>query len=794
MRVRHLAVVLVGAVLAGLALWTFGLGASGKGPTLISPEDGTINVAVTQAGSGTWVPYLITVRNLGTQSFTGEVLLVNRPGLLPPSAASVIQAGGLPPGPSLSGPSSAPPPDSAYEVSLQLDARHKRTVSFYAPSAYTHAEVFDERGNIVAGPVPVDAHTSYMLGLLSDSDALEQELGTVRVGDLPARATRFDDASFPRRPVYLSGLLTIVMAHFQSARLSPDQLRALRDFVGFGGSLVIAGGPDLGMVTRGLPPELVPLAPGGSTAVAGLGPVGELAGLTANPLGQVATGTLAPEARVVLASPEGTPLAVESRYGAGRVVELAFDPDGDAAVTARLGGLAWSEAISRSNDRDPAHPPNGQTLLDTVTLPAGLFPTSSDAPLPPLWLVAGLLTFYLLLVAPVNYLVLSRLRHRPLFWVTAPLLAVLFTYFSYGLGQELQGGIRDREIQLAKLAPAGAISAVTYHGVVFPGRGDHRIGVGSQTFVAPLSMEYPDVTPACANCLLPVGGAQVGLEEHVLPENASTVEERGVVYGSVRVVGTATTGSQPQGLAAHVTANGDHVTGTVANTGYRPLSAVRIFTHDAGALRSAYLADSLPPGQVVAFDVNLGLANLTGTPVAPGSRPAPIGAGQLISGVLALQTLNRPGTVAVVGFAAPLPDGLTVDGSTPAITQAFAAFSSVVPVEAAEGNLANLVATRLASSAGDPQSGYLDVYDLELPAVTKPVTVRWNPKIHEDLQVYDWSARGWVLATGPFDLLGTYQAAAVAPSQLHDGLIRVRVKESSLTWGTALSVRLAGDS
>src|SRR5438270_462176 len=177
MRVRHLAVVLVGVVLAGLALWTFGLGASGKGPTLINPEDGTINVAVTQAGSGTWVPYLITVRNLGTR---------------------------------------------------------------------------------------------------------------------PARATRFDDASFPRRPVYLSGLLTIVMAHFQSARLSPEQIHALRDFVGFGGSLVIAGGPDLGMVARALPPELVPLAPGGSTTVAGLGPVGELAGLTANPLGQVATGTLVP--------------------------------------------------------------------------------------------------------------------------------------------------------------------------------------------------------------------------------------------------------------------------------------------------------------------------------------------------------------------------------------------------------------------------------------------------------------------------------------------------------------------
>ena len=305
MRVRHLAVVLVGVVLAGLALWTFGLGASGKGPTLINPEDGTINVAVTQAGSGTWVPYLITVRNLGTQPFTGEVLLVNRPGLLP-SAASVIQAGSLPSAPTLSGPSSAPPPDSAYEVSLQLDARHKRTVSFYAPSAYTHAEVFDELGNLVAGPVPVDAHGSYLLGLLSDSDALEQELGTVRIGDLPARATRFDDASFPRRPVYLSGLLTIVMAHFQSARLSPEQIHALRDFVGFGGSLVIAGGPDLGTVARALPPELVPLAPGGSTTVAGLGPVGELAGLTANPLGQVATGTLVPGARVVLASPEGT--------------------------------------------------------------------------------------------------------------------------------------------------------------------------------------------------------------------------------------------------------------------------------------------------------------------------------------------------------------------------------------------------------------------------------------------------------------------------------------------------------
>ena len=47
---------------------------------------------------------------------------------------------------------------------------------------------------------------------------------------------------------------------------------------------------------------------------------------------------------------------------------------------------------------------------------------------------------YILLIGPISYFVLRRIDRRELAWVTAPILVVLFTACSYGIGRTMKGG------------------------------------------------------------------------------------------------------------------------------------------------------------------------------------------------------------------------------------------------------------------------------------------------------------------------------------------------------------------
>ena len=228
---------------------------------------------------------------------------------------------------------------------------------------------------------------------------------------------------------------------------------------------------------------------------------------------------MAAGASVILDSAAGRPLEAETTYGSGRVVELLFDPDSPAAGAGSptgLSSLAFSQAIARGLESIPGAQPAGRTLVDTGELPGVLFPKPSDSPFPPLWLVGGLLAIYLVLVVPANYLVVRRLGSPSLFWATTPALAVVFTMVSYLIGQGLQAGIRDQEIQFYRVGPDGIVSRVDVHGIVFPTRGDHQVSFGSDSLVAPYTIAFPELSPFCLSCAFP-GTSGTLVEEHVLP-------------------------------------------------------------------------------------------------------------------------------------------------------------------------------------------------------------------------------------------------------------------------------------
>ena len=796
MRIRHLALLVLGIAAAAFAVQLAAPGSNAQPPVL---DDGTINVTASEQGRGAWVPYTITVRNLGDHDFSGRLAMVKRVQPVPASLPRVAVTGGR--GPILAPAANAGqanPPDAVYQFAVALSPRHKSIYRFQAPDDFLAVVVQDPLGRQVAEG-EVDARKSIAVGTLTDSISLAAELESIRLGDIVTRVTRWDDANpFPNQAAYLSGLSAVVVGRFDSGRLGKEQLAALSEFVGLGGELVLSGGTDLARTTHALPAEIVPFAPAGGTILESLAPVAELSGLASDLVAPVATGTLVPGATTFIAAADGRPLAVETRFGSGRVVELLFDVDSPAAGAAGPGGLstvAFTEAIVRGLDKMPGADLSGRTLLDPEQLPAVLFPRPSDSPFPPLWLVGGLLAFYLVMVMPANYLAVRRLGGPGLFWVTTPALAVGFTLVSYLVGHLLQAGIRDQEIQLYKIGPSGIASRVDVHGLAFPARGDRRLSFGSDRLVAPYTIGFPDLSPSCLACSFPAGASGGALEEDVLEGTNPVIDERGLVYGSVRVVGSAAAGRGGLDLAAHLASVDGRITGTIQNTGRVTISGLLVYTYYQGAYRAAVVAPGLAPGASVRVDAApIRIAGVAPQP-APGTR---LTAGQAISIIAdeaGRRTLSHPGQLAIVGFVKPVDSQLAVDGVAPG-GQVVAAFGMPVEVESASGRLGDVAVPRLAASHPETATfDYVDAYDISLPSTSGPLVLRYEQRLYSQVQVYDWQARTW--RPGPFTqdpASPLVMFARLDPTEVRDGLVRVRVREGSLSWGSDLTVRFPGEA
>jgi hypothetical protein len=791
MRIRHLVLVVVG-IAAALAVQ---VAAPGSAPQAAVLDDGTINVTAGEEGRGAWVPYTLTVRNLGDHDFTGRLLLVkrvaNKPAALPRvsvrylgSLVSPVAPGGQ-----------ANPPDAAFQFPVALSPRHKKTYSFFAPDDFIAVEVQDPQGRQVAEG-QVDDRKSVAIGTLTDSQSLAAEVEPIRLGELTMKVTQWSDANpFPDRAAYLSGYSAVLLDRIDSGRLGKAQLQALTQFVGLGGELILAGCADLTRTVRALPPELVAFSPNGNCPLDSLGPVADLSGLATDLAAPVAAGSLATNATVILDTAAGRPLEVQMPYGSGRVVELLFDPDSPAAGAGSpngLSSLAFSQAIARGLESIPGAPPAGRTLVDAGELPAVLFPSPSDAPFPPLWLVGALLAIYLVLVVPANYLVVRRLGSPALFWATTPALAVLFTMVSYLIGQGLQAGIRDQEIQLYRVGPNGIVSRVDVHGIVFPTRGEHRITFGTDSLVAPFTVTFPELSPFCFACAFP-GTSGTLVEEHVMPGAGPTIAERGLVYGSVRVVGAASTGTGSLDLAAHLASVDGRITGSIANTGKVPVSGLLLYTYYQGGYRAAFVAGGLAPGDTVQVDSIPKPIGDAAPRLAPGTNLTDSQALSLIADEAGRRNLSHPGQLAIVGFVKPVDSRLRVDGSSPG-GQVVAAFGMPVEVESAQGRLGDVAAPRLASFYAESGASFIDTYDIAIPKESGSLVLRYDERIYSGVAVYDWTARTWRESDFSQDpATPLVMLTRLNPSEVRAGLVRVRTHEATLSWGSDVTVRFAGE-
>ena len=752
----------------------------------------TVNPRWGVSSPGSWIPYEVVVRNDGATSFEGDVVLA-------PAGAPFQQGGGYVPNDQF--------PHYSKHVTVAPLSQQKVEIMVFDASFGYSAEVRDTSGNAVAKATAVSQSSNplaYTVGVLSDArgaDIVIQGAASLPSGVI---ATRFNGAiDFPTSALDLTGLQAIVIDGFDSASLSPAQMRALTAFVGLGGNLVITGGASWRRTLLPLPPELVPLRPN-NTQEESLQPLADLAAQKSFMTAAMTTGDLV-GGKSALEGPDHLPMVVEGSYGSGHIVLLAFDPLADPiASSGALSELAWAQGLARTVAGTTAvmpypsklfvppgaaagapggvsYGPNGpvQSFADAFV---NVINQSPGATTPPVLVLGLILLAYVALTGPIAYLVLRSMRRRELLWATAPIGALIFTMASYGIGFGSHGSdFVDNAIELQRFSPNGTMQAYSYQGLFAPQRGDHVITLPPATIATTSfgSNGGNGSTRNSAGDLVVVGGRTM-------------VDLHGVAVWQPNSFQTVTLKEGTTGLEVHLTYSNNGLRGTIVNRTLAPIRDLRVVV--GSGLAELSVASGLHAGQSM---------TLGPIPIPPSSQTSPsaiqmnggcpdtftqTGREDCVLMYAAALGVYPPGQLTLVGLVdAVVP--VTVDGASPHRTT-IAALIEPVSLESSDALVAGLGTSRLVSVYRSAPN-FLDVYDIDLPS--QPQTaykLKYAAVPNQTGQqsiapdVYSWSTGTWRALP-----LSANGQSRLQPDEVSHGSARVRVAESSPGLsGTFLSV------
>jgi hypothetical protein len=738
---------------------------------------------------GAWAPYNATVRNDGAADFTGDVTL------------HPVQ--------NVRGPSLQLWPD--YHARINVPHGSERSVTFYVlepPSGYS-ASLTDSAASTVATDVTVTGRTdsAYAIAVLSDQPQaggriealrpLASSAGYTTVSGL--RASRFGSAQeFPTNAVFLSGLHAVVVDDFDVSTLSDAQIRALRDFVGLGGSLIATGGASwrrtlLPLAQKGLG-GLSPIRSG----EAALKPLADLANLPTSLTAPIAIGDIA-AGRTLVGAPGQPPLVVESAYGAGRIIDVAFDPLAEPVATdsSGLDALAWSVVLYRAVfetapagshglQSQPATFGNGNSFQGNIGGPVvaasaeeivTILQNTAAAAVPPSGLLGALLVVYVMLAGPLNYFALKTFGRRELMWVTVPLVALMFTSVAYLAGAAVHGSAYlDNEVQVMRLGPDAVAEVHAYHGLYPPHRGNFTVEIGANTLAS----------TALGSNSNPNSPETAVVDTGARPQ----VELRGTAYSGFRSLQTLSISRPPLqsavSLESHLKVAQDRVTGTVRNTGERSIQQLTLV---GGTGQQAVIATVLQPRATATVDAALSNAGqATPFPIqSQGNGPGStyykrstllrVAAGAAVTG--------RQGDWTLTGLTDP-SGSLVVDGTRPAHSGLAAVLAPVA--------LDSIDSLGLASKASVVFSGstvplHYDVFDLAIPAgYAGPVKLGYDAagtaslsgsQSVRSVEVYDWSAGTWRALPTTSAAQNVRSLTADLTAAETKGVVRVRVFEQA---------------
>src|SRR6266566_8568078 len=273
-----------------------------------------------------------------------------------------------------------------------------------------------ESGRLLASQTASVSNTysGLMAAVISDQAGSLDGLGIIRSGLQPLVVHLAPAEISDSAPVLRASDL-IAIDDFATDSLTEGQRSALADYVMQGGALLLGTGGSWHKTLAGLPSAIVPMQATGSVVLASARALGDATGV------ELATGALSPRGTAWLAE-AGHPLLIEQPTGAGLVSMATFDwaqgsVSTSSAATALLRQVVIRSTYGSTNSSALNNLSLGKgTIANSVASRGGsLSPSLGNMPaldMPAGWVIGALVLVYVLLVGPVNYFVLRRLKRR----------------------------------------------------------------------------------------------------------------------------------------------------------------------------------------------------------------------------------------------------------------------------------------------------------------------------------------------------------------------------------------------
>ncbi len=340
-----------------------------------------------------------------------------------------------------------------------------------------------------SNPLIMTMRHHLLYGVITSDPSGLAFLETVSGSRTDADVAFLDLADLPDVSIAWRALDVLVLDDVDTSRLTAGQLTALRAWLENGGQLVVTGGPG-GPKTAAAVADLLPVTVGGVESADDLPALSAFGGVAFNAPGPYTLTGSSLRAGELLIHQDGLPILAHTPLGLGGVTFLALDPKLAPLAGWRGHAAVWESIAALTSTPGPYA--NG--------IQDGYAATQAASSIPGLRLpsVGQLLLFlfvYTLVIGPINFLVLRRLRRRELAWVTIPVLVLLFSAITFFTSFRSRGGaVLQNEMSVAYgSVEAERVRTQSIVGLYSPQRGRYDLSLPYDTTAFPLTGQFGSV-------------------------------------------------------------------------------------------------------------------------------------------------------------------------------------------------------------------------------------------------------------------------------------------------------------
>ncbi len=540
---------------------------------------------------GEWLPLRVTLENDG-------------PPLRAELRADTTEAGG----------------QTAYIAPVELPTGARKRITLYVmPPSFAQAvrvRLMDQDRELAAQSVKVsvERNINYLVGIIApQTEAFAVLAGLVL--DAPQQDARFGMgwaqnsrsvgtlalslADIPDRPEGLRALDALIISGVDTSGLAPEQARALQGWVEQGGRLILGGGVGAARTLAGISPTLSGdlLAPGVTADVQSLGGLGQFAGQDVRVPGPFAV-TWPTPVQGMLVEQDGHALLLDRRMGEGYVTYSALDLAASPFDAWAGASSFWLKLLEPGSSYPIGAPEDASPRLVRANTLSYTLQNLPALALPSIRSLGGLLVIYVMLVGPLNYLVLRRLRKLEWGWVSILVLTLLFSVGAFAFGFSLRGGdVIVNRISILTFSPRGGVPVQTFVGIFSPERRAYTVSLPGSSLIFPMSLEGNPWSSG-----MPSAGAMT-----IVQGDPAQVRSVQVDQWAMQSFQAESALPEEWAIESELTFDGEHMRGTITNrTNEVVVDAVIVHGN-----RFARIGD-LSPGQSLSIDHLL--QNPSGTP------------------------------------------------------------------------------------------------------------------------------------------------------------------------------------